>query len=346
MSEVLELPDSLSRRGFLKLSSLSMLALGLPVRWNKPAFGLDKPALGRVVDPTLDVYRVPSFSGDRMKSFWQDDLLDLAGAAIGDTYPLHNRVWYEIDGLGFAHSSSIQPVRDEPNEPVTYVPYAGLLTDITVPFVDAYWEPTKSSRFAYRFYYDTTHWINGVSRDAEGRLWYRIYDDKFTHSYYARAEAFRLIPIAELTPISSEVPLDEKRIVVDLAKQWMYCYEGSDLILTTKIASGRALGDGSYWTPAGDFVTFRKRPSRHMVAGNRATGYDLPGVPWVCYITDNGVAFHGTYWHNDFGTPRSHGCINLASESAKWLYRWTKPVVPASEMESWVSYGTSVEIHG
>lgn len=344
MSKVLELPDSLSRRGFLKLSSLSMLALGLPVRWKRPSFGLEEPALGRVVDPTLDVYRIPSFGGARVATFWRDDVLNLAGAAIGDPYPEHNRVWYEIDGLGFAHSSLIQPVKDAPNDPVTFAPYAGLLTEITVPYVDAYWEPKLDSEFAYRFYYGTTHWVNGVSRDKNRRLWYRIFDDKYTYSYYAHAEAFRLIPVSELTPISSEVPLNEKRIEVDLARQWMHCYEGSDLVFTTKISSGRMLEDGRYWTPEGEFVTFRKRASRHMVAGNLATGYDLPGVPWVCYITENGVAFHGTYWHNDFGTPRSHGCINLASESAKWVFRWTKPVVPATEMESWVSYGTSVKI--
>src|SRR3972149_6247476 len=101
----------------------------------------------------------------------------------------------------------------------------------------------------------------------------------------------------------------------------------------------------AYWTPEGDFVTFRKRPSRHMSAGNLASGYDLPGVPWVAYITEEGVSFHGTYWHNDFGTPRSHGCINMNPEAAHSLYRWTYPVVPRDEMEVWVSYGTSVKVH-
>jgi len=49
-----------------------------------------------------------------------------------------------------------------------------------------------------------------------------------------------------------------------------------------------------------------------MARGNlAANGYDLPGVPWNSYITEEGIAFHGTYWHNNFGKPRSHGCINL-----------------------------------
>jgi lipoprotein-anchoring transpeptidase ErfK/SrfK len=45
------------------------------------------------------------------------------------------------------------------------------------------------------------------------------------------------------------------------------------------------------------------------------------------YIKDNGISLHGTYWHNDFGRPRSHGCVNLSPAAAKWLYRWTMPSV-------------------
>ena len=97
-------------------------------------------------------------------------------------------------------------------------------------------------------------------------------------------------------------------------------------------------------TPAGEFETFRKRPSRHMAAGNLASGYDLPGVPWVAYIDEEGVSFHGTFWHNDFGVPRSHGCINMTIDAAKWLYRWTNPVVPKHEQEVWKGHGTPVRV--
>jgi lipoprotein-anchoring transpeptidase ErfK/SrfK len=165
-------------------------------------------------------------------------------------------------------------------------------------------------------------------------------DDKYDYVYYAPAEAFRKVPISELIPISSDIPAQEKRIWVDLSKQWLYCYEGSQLVFSSKISSGRQFDEVTYWTPEGEFLTFRKRPSRHMSSGNRATGYDLPGVPWVAYINEEGVAFHGTFWHNDFGSPRSHGCINMTPQAAKWLFRWTLPVVPATEQEIWVNYGT------
>ncbi|MCJ7696166.1 MAG: L,D-transpeptidase, partial [Anaerolineaceae bacterium] len=79
--------------------------------------------------------------------------------------------------------------------------------------------------------------------------------------------------------------------------------------------------------------TTRKRPCRHMFAeaSDFGSGFDLPGVPWVSYITGNGVAFHGAYWHNDYGTPRSHGCINMAPDAARWIYLWTMPSVPVDK---------------
>ena len=98
------------------------------------------------------------------------------------------------------------------------------------------------------------------------------------------------------------------------------------LVFATRISTGGKRRSGTYTTPSGDFITFHKRPTRHMAAGDIASnGFDLPGVPWVLYITKSGISFHGTYWHNDFGRPRSHGCINLTPQAAKWLYRWTIP---------------------
>jgi hypothetical protein len=62
-----------------------------------------------------------------------------------------------------------------------------------------------------------------------------------------------------------------------------------------------------------------------------AANYDLPGVPWVSFFTGNGDAFHGAYWHNDFGDPRSHGCINTPDNVAKFIYLWSNPYVPPGE---------------
>ena len=80
-------------------------------------------------------------------------------------------------------------------------------------------------------------------------------------------------------------------------------------------------------------------------AAGAGVGYDLPGVPWVSFFTSTGVSFHGTYWHNDYGKPRSHGCVNLRPQDAKFIYRWTSPVVPVDIPYLYEpGHGTNVEI--
>jgi hypothetical protein len=345
MADSLDLPDRLSRREFLQVSALGLLGLGVPLRWSHPLLALPAGQFGRVADPTVDVFSEPSFGGEKLRTFWRDEVLSIEGAVVGDPAPEHNRVWYRVTDLGYVHSSPVQPVREEPNQPVEEVPAEGQLMEVTVPFVDVYWRPRPDAEKMYRYYYSTTHWVDGVCQDARTNKWYRILDDKWTYHYYARAEAFRPVPDSELAPISPNVPLEEKRIELILDRQMVQCYEGSVLVFSSRISSGQRFGNGDYSTPEGEYVTFRKRHSRHMAYGNLASaGYDLPGVPWVAYITEGGISFHGTYWHNDFGRPRSHGCINMLPHAAKWLFRWTLPVVPGNEQEVWVDYGTPVVI--
>ena len=82
-----------------------------------------------------------------------------------------------------------------------------------------------------------------------------------------------------------------------------------------------------------------------MGDGNLAAeGYDLPGVPWTCFFTTEGHAIHGAYWHDNFGIQMSHGCINMRSEKAKWIFRWTTPIfkTPIESHIDWEKrgYGT------
>ena len=70
----------------------------------------------------------------------------------------------------------------------------------------------------------------------------------------------------------------------------------------------------------------------------------LLGVPWTAFFHVTGVAFHGTYWHDNFGSPMSHGCINMRNEEAKWLFRWTSPVNEPNSWEVRARLGTAVEV--
>jgi hypothetical protein len=181
----------------------------------------------------------------------------------------------------------------------------------------------------YRIYYGSTHWVKNiiVQRD-EKSIWYEIYDFHLKRSYYIPSHDMRLVPNEELTTLSPEVPDDQKRIVVDLSIQLVTAFEGEKLVFSQRCASG-VRGTA---TPKGEFRTYHKGPSVHMTnegdAVENESIYSLPGVPWCSFFTGAGNAFHGAYWHNDYGQPRSHGCVNLPSEAAKFLYRWTKPNVP------------------
>jgi hypothetical protein len=339
-------PARMSRRDFLRLGAATAFGMALPSPLHSGPFAWSATdgQLGRVLLDGAQIRREPSVESAQVDILAFDEVIRVGRAVVGEDVLATNRVWYDIPDRGFVHSAWVQPVRNDPQTPRNSVSPRGLLAEVSTPFVDAFAEPDDESDRLYRLYYETTHWITGVEIDAGGRRWYRIEDDRVAEDYFALGTAFRPIPVSELTPIAPTVAPEEKRIEVSLAGQWVRCFEGAHQVFTAKVSTGMALADGSFFTPEGDFETFRKRASRHMAAGDLINGYDLPGVPWVSYFTQEGVAFHGTYWHNEFGAARSHGCVNLATASAKWIFRWTMPVVPPDKVDLLAERGTRVVI--
>ncbi len=104
-----------------------------------------------------------------------------------------------------------------------------------------------------------------------------------------------------------------KWIDIDLSSQRLRAYAGSSVLRTMVVSTGIA----RYPTPTGRFRIYSKYRSITM----SGPGYYLPGVPHSMFFY-RGYAIHGTYWHNNFGTPMSHGCINLTRTDAAWLYGW------------------------
>jgi lipoprotein-anchoring transpeptidase ErfK/SrfK len=115
----------------------------------------------------------------------------------------------------------------------------------------------------------------------------------------------------------------ERWIEVNLSEQRVYAWEG-DVLMNSFIVS-----TGTWATPTvtGTFSIWNKTPIQAM----SGPGYYLPNVPYVMYFYKD-YGFHGTYWHNNFGTPMSHGCVNLTIPDSEWLYNWA-------------SYGTVVKVH-
>lgn len=333
----------ISRREFLKLGGLGVLGMALaPFDWQ---INLASNQQGRVIFDKITVFDRPSFNGITLRQHRADSIFPILEVTVGDDENAYNQVWYRIGEAEFVHSGGVQPVKTILNQPNFEIREDGQLAEITVPFTDSFWETGRHHEVAYRFYYETTHWVMGAFYGDDGTPLYRILDDKWGLIFYVPARHLRLIPDEELSTISPDVPPEEKRLELDANNQIVTAYEFENPVFISKVASGAEFSNGNFFTPAGRHYTKQKMPTRHMAAGNLAyNGYDLPGVPWVSYITENGVAFHGTFWHNDYGRPRSHGCINMTPQASKWIYRWTLPAVPANKRRLHDTTGTRVDV--
>ena len=298
----------------------------------------------RIIDRTVWTYDEPNSKAKKTKLYWHDLVVPITNTTVGDDESAYNRVWYQLEDGGYAYSGGIQPVRTILNDPQA-IPTRGALGEVSVPYTDAYVEADPASDFMYRLYYETVHWVSGAVAAADKRIWYRLLDDKFDQYYYVPAGHIRILTGEELSPLSPNVPDESKRIEVRLDDQLLLAYENTQIVFASRVSTGGKRLSGKYTTPIGNYITYHKRPTRHMAAGDIASnGFDLPGVPWVLYITEGGISFHGTYWHNDYGHPHSHGCINMAPQAAKWLFRWTRPTVPPEKPLAYGFTGTQVEI--
>lgn len=122
-----------------------------------------------------------------------------------------------------------------------------------------------------------------------------------------------------------------KWIDVSILRQSLVAYEGDRPVFVTLVSTGAdGLGDPkkTHSTIQGAFLIHTKHVAVTMDGDDVGDEFDLRDVPFVQYFTE-GFALHGAYWHDDFGTPRSHGCVNLAPRDAAWLFGWTTPDVPA-----------------
>jgi lipoprotein-anchoring transpeptidase ErfK/SrfK len=213
--------------------------------------------------------------------------------------------------------------------------------EVTVPWVDAIMDnpPPRSNYFKHsvenniplRFNFSQILWVDKIRVDETGAIWYRV-NERYGNPgdmLWAPGEAFRPITAEELSPISPDV--EDKHIVVKVrwGEQMLSCYEGNSEVYFCRVSTGKATGATPLSAVASPgFPIWRKLHSLHMSGGTNEEGWDLPGIGWTSLFHGEGVAIHSTYWHNNFGEPMSHGCVNACPEDAKWIFRWTHPVVP------------------
>jgi len=340
---------SLTRRDFLKISSLAMGGLAFtPFLPEMTAF--DDADLVRVATKSVSVYKRPDDQSLITATWRQDEVVNIYEVVTAET-PDYNPVWYRVWG-GYMHRAHLQRVKIIYNKPLDSLGVESQLGEVTVPY-------TQSMQFSnrygwnntYRLYYGSVHWIKGIAEGPDRQPWYQVKDELNSALYFVPSIHMRPISNDELAPINPDLPFMSKRIDVALATQTLTCFENDKVVFQTSISSGlpstTTVKGLPTATPKGDFNVQVKMPSKHMGDGNLTSdlqAYELVGVPWDCFFTEKGHAFHGAYWHDNFGVPMSHGCVNMRIDEAKWLFRWVMPVWKPDQ-ESTIDYGTNIHIH-
>jgi hypothetical protein len=373
----------LTRREFLKLTGVGFGALAFkPYKMfafeylaspkRLPQFP-NSEIIGRVVDSDIDLRSRPTNDPNQNSSIAKlpaDTLVEWNRQVIGNVIGGLTNQRYVETPQGYIYSSVLQPTRNQPNTPIQAMPpgQQGFWVEVTVPYVDLTHEgavasPWLRDHIAYNFpprlYYGQVVWIDQIRTD-NGFAEYRWNEGANGHGYgygasnefyWADGAAFKILTEADVSPINPDVDPNDKRIEADLDYQTLSCYQGNTEVYFCRMSSGLpydpATGEISdkLATPVGNLLTHWKIMSLNMTAGTFQSGYSTPAVPWSTMVSGDGIAIHGAFWHNAFGEKRSHGCINVSPEDAKWIFRWTTPYVSLAQSEVRVSlpdHGTIV----
>lgn len=356
--------QNLSRRDFLKLSALGASALAfrpfaIPLLADFPQTN----SLGRITVGKVDIFSQPDANSPIVGALYEDTVVAWLRESVGSMPGRTNQRFVETPD-GFIWGGQVQPVQNQPNTPVTTLQKTsvgeGMWVEVTVPYVDLILDnpPARAPWLNYqlsinlppRLYYSQVIWVDQISIDADGQIWYRL-NEKYGSGdlLWGRAEAFRPLTAEEITPINPDAP--EKRIVVKIWEQSLSCLEGNTEVHFARISSG-ALYDAwgnrvdAWETPVGESPIWRKAISLPLSGGSASAGWSLPAVGWVSLFVGTGVAIHSTYWHNNYGEPSSRGCVNASPEDAKWIFRWSLPQVsydPGDVTVEWPG-GTMVSV--
>ena len=255
----IRISKDLSRRDFLKFSALASAGLIIDFRFDSERSLLTQfeqsntGLLGRVFKDGTASYSDPSASAQQIALHNYNDVLDLKDAVIRKTDSNSRELWYRLGDGSFLHSHDFQPVKNLLNAPQSEIPTGGLLAEVTVPFTDAWNSSINGKKSNQIFFYGSTHWVYGLGQDEQKNSYYLVKEDRWNYSYYVNATHMRILQDEELLPISELVPLDNKRILIDLQMQVMTAYEKNEPVFMSELASGQLKGNADLTTPTGEY---------------------------------------------------------------------------------------------
>jgi len=335
--------DALSRRDFLKAGALTAGALALPnlgqSRIKKLQTFPDGANLGRIIAGDIgawtEIKSEPNISAPAIGHIYRDEVVEIKHEVIANSLDLNrfNQRWVETS-QGYIYEPYVQPVKNKINKPLAKLPVneqgqVGMWVEISVPLVGL--ELTRSPESFWlkdtlvpTLYYSQVFWAIDI-REINGKTDYLLTQlyGAAPDSFWVDATACRPLTKEDIAPIRPEV--QNKSVRVDLDYQTLSCFEGKNEVYYCDISSGGKPA-GTWITPVGENIIWRKLVSIHMSASG-TWAFDTPGIGWVTFFDSNGAAVHSTFWHNNFGTAVSHGCVNCRPEDAQFIFRWTNPVV-------------------
>lgn len=266
---------------------------------------------GKVISEGLAVYENPGDATPARRYTSVGTWVSIRGRRVVD-----GQVWYQIDRGGWTPASAVEVrepsafhgIRVVPGMPMPFGFVIAERLNVRAEPGIAEDNPPISELPRYAVVP-----ILEVLTLPDGK-WYKIADQQWVSAKYVR----RVAPVVRPDGIGP----DERWIAVNLREQTLTAYEGSEMVYATLISSGLP----RWQTITGLFRIWIKIKARKMSGGSLEGGdyYYLADVPWTMYFK-GGYGLHAAYWHDDFGRPKSHGCVNLSPLDAYWLFQWATP---------------------
>jgi hypothetical protein len=302
-------------------------------------------ALASVPEPLLKGRAAPSFKGDYRPagSVFSGHAMVKSGFALLDVYEHEGRKFGLSVDLDLMPLDRLEPVRASEFRGVELAEQA----DLPVAFVQqkGAWlytgHPLEGLRPERALAYREGLSLTGRRVRSGGIEYLETPDGRWLRDQ-------NLIVVPKMSKKPGWATPGRTWIDVSILRQSLVAYEGERAVYVTLVSTGAdGLGDPeeTHSTVRGQFLIHTKHVTATMSGDELGDEFDLRDVPYVQYFTE-GYALHAAYWHEAFGRPRSHGCINLSPIDAKWLFDWTDPHVP----EGWhgamsLREGTLVHIH-
>ena len=263
------------------------------------------------------------------------------GIAFVDSFLADGRRWNVAVDLRLMPADRFRPIRGSDFHGVR------IGTDVTLPF--AFVHTKNAKRLAEEngklVPGEELEWRSAVSILGKQRLQHgRAYEQIEGGDWLPIDQMSRVDPAKKMPAWANQ---GEKWIDINVTRQTLVAYEGTTPVYATLVSTGEAGLDDPKTTKSttrGIFRIHTKYLTATMDSKTVGEEFELRDVPYVQYFHE-GYALHGAYWHDVFGQPKSHGCINLAPEDARRLFFWTEPQVPAGWHGASKGKGTVVFIH-